>query len=421
MLRRSTSVNDHKNKLKQFNFNRFANIDLTNLGYKLLHFILKSEHSLTSYEIESLTGESKYVHKMLKNLITPSSSREHLFIWDKVGTSDSKDNENVKKKLYRILNTIYELDWFKEADKEQYNYLTLSIDDKIITLSYGENKKLEIQLVENKKEGQAGEKEGQAVLNIYDDKKRFPYLYTANVDKKSYSSFLRTVRKADGLHVYIEIYYNPLTMLSYLDVEYVDPKSKKSIKSFSGNFRGFLFYLTCELKYGWTQDSKRRIREVISNSSLTKKIPFLKYWSDFEDVGFDVLDVLKEITIDFNNIITQHYRNYSHDYNTYEDDNSSIIGINSRDTSDDNLKLIITERYRWAVLTYFADLEYPTILSPIISLKQYSNYQNLKIESKLNEYNLELLKNQRNLLSHRLNRIDEEINIGYPLYPVPFS
>ena len=63
---------------------------------------------------------------MLNNLITPSSSPEHLFIWDKVGTSDSKDNENVKKKIYRILNSIYGLEWFMETDKEQYNYLTLS-------------------------------------------------------------------------------------------------------------------------------------------------------------------------------------------------------------------------------------------------------------------------------------------------------
>ena len=180
------------------------------------------------------------------------------------------------------------------------------------------------------------------------------------------------------------------------------------------------YILHVNIRYGWTQDGKRRIREVISNSSLTKKIPFLKYWSDFEDVGFDVLDILKEITIDFNNIITRHYRNYSHDYNTYEDDDSSIVGINFSDTSDDNLKLIITERYRWAVLSYFADFENPTILSPTISLKQYSNYKNLKIESKLNEYNLEMLKNQRNLLSRRLDRIDEEINIGHPLYPLPF-
>jgi hypothetical protein len=418
MLQRNTSVNDHKNKLKQFNFNRFANIDLTNSGYiKLLHFILKSEYPLTSYEIEGGTGESKYIHKMLNNLITPSSSCEHLFIWDKVSTSNSKDNENIKKKLYRILNSIYGLDWFRETDKDQYNYITLSSDDKIITLSYATNKKLEIHLLKNKNEEQADEKEGQAILNIYDDKKRFPYLYTANDDKKSYSGFLRTVRKRNGLHVYAETWYNPITKLRYLDVEYVNPKSKKSKKLFSGNFRGFLFYLACELKYGWTQDSKRRIYEVISNPGLTKKVEFLKYWKDFADVGFDVLDILKKIITDFHTIIKQHYRDYSHDYNTYEDDNSPIIGMNARDTSDDNLKLIITERYRWAVLTYFADFEN---LSPTISPEQYSNYKNSKIESKLNEYNLEMLKNQRYLLSHRLNRIDEEISIGHPLYPLPF-
>jgi hypothetical protein len=346
MLRRNLSVNDHKNKLKEFNFNRFANIDLTNLRYiKLLHFILKSEHPLTSYEIERGMGESKYVHRMLNNLITPSSSREHLFIWDRVDSSDEA-NENIKKKLYRILNSIYGLDWFRETDEEQYNYLTLSNDGKVITLSYGENKKLEIQLVENKNEG-------QAVLNIYDDKKRFPYPYTANDDKKSYSGFLRTFRNKDGLHVYVDTWYNPLTLLSYLDVEYVGPNAKKVI---SGNFRGFLFYLVCEHKYGWTQDSQRGIYDVISNPSLIKKIPFLKYWKEFSDVGFDVLGILREIITDFNNIIKEHYRNYSHDYNTYEDDNSPIIGMNARDTSDDNIKLFLTERCHKAVLGYFFTL-----------------------------------------------------------------
>jgi hypothetical protein len=423
--RRITSVNDHKNKLKQFNFSRYANIDLTNLGYiRLLHFILKSEHPLTSYEIECGMGESKYVHKMLNNLITPSSSLEHLFIWDKVGTSDGKDNENVKKKIYRILNSIYRLDWFRETDMEQYNYLTLSSDNKIITLSYGTDKKLEIQLIKNKNEEQANEEEGQAVLNIYDDKKRFPYHHTVNDDKKSYSGFLMTIRKGDGLHVYVETYYNPLTMLRYLDVEYASPKLKKSKKLkelISGNFRGFLFYLACELNYGWTNDSERRIYDVIFNPSLVKKIPFLTYWKEFGDVGFDVLGILREIISDFNSIIKEHYKNYSHNYNTYEEDHSAIIGMNARDTSDDNIKLIITERCHNSLLEYFAAFECPTILSPDVSPKQFFNYENLNIRGKLNEYNLEMLMIQRNLSIQRLNRINESINYGLPIYPISFS
>jgi hypothetical protein len=91
--------------------------------------------------------------------------------------------------------------------------------------------------------------------------------------------------------------------------------------------------------------------------------------------------------------------------------------MNALDTSDDNLKLIITERYHWTVLTYFANFEN---LSPTISPEQYSNYKNLEIESKLQEYNLEMLKIQRSLLSSRLHRIEEDIKIGHPLYPLPF-
>ncbi len=153
-------------------------------------------------------------------------------------------------------------------------------------------------------------------MNIYDTKKRFPYHQTVNNDKKSYFSFLKTIKKIDGLHVYVEIYYNPRTLVRYLDIEYVTPKLKSSNRLkelISGNFRGFLLYLACELKYGWTQASKQRISEVISNSSLTNKVPFLRYWKDFEDVGFDALNVLNEIITDFNTIIKGHYRDYSHD------------------------------------------------------------------------------------------------------------
>lgn len=212
-------------------------------------------------------------------------------------------------------------------------------------------------------------------------------------------------------------------MHRYLDVEYglevnrLDPKTKKL---FTGNFRGFLLYLAGEYRHGWSQAGKERIREVISNPGTIKKVEFLKYWKDFADVGFDVLDILKKIIMDFNTIIKEHYRDYIHDYNTYEDDNSPIIGMNARDTSDDNIKLILTERCHKAVLDYFARFESPTILSPIVSTKQYLIYKNLKIGSKLQEYNLEMLKIQRNLLSRRLHRIDEEINTGHPLYPLPF-
>ena len=72
------------------------------------------------------------------------------------------------------------------------------------------------------------------------------------------------------------------------------------------------------------------------------------------------------------------------------------------------------------MLEYFADFECPTILSRIIYSKQYSDYTNLKIADKVKEYNLEMLKIQRRLLFQRLNRIDEVINIGDPIYPIPF-
>ena len=81
-------------------------------------------------------------------------------------------------------------------------------------------------------------------------------------------------------HVYVEIYYNPKTLHRYLNVEYdagVDRLGPKAKKLYTGNFRGFLLYLVGEYRHGWSQTGKKRIRKVISNSSLIKKVPFLKY------------------------------------------------------------------------------------------------------------------------------------------------
>src|ERR1044072_4737937 len=100
------NVNARRNKLRRFNFNKYVHTDLTNFRYvKLLHFLLKSEHSLSSYEIQRGMRKSKYIHEMLTNLYLSSSGLEHLFIWDKVD-SNNEDIENINKKLYRILNSI---------------------------------------------------------------------------------------------------------------------------------------------------------------------------------------------------------------------------------------------------------------------------------------------------------------------------
>lgn len=406
------SINARKNKLKKFNFNRYVNTDLTNRGYvRLLHFILKSKEPLTSYEIEHGLGVSKYIVELLDNLYTPPSKSQPLFTWEKIcrRNYDINEDKDLKKRLYKLLNTIYKLDWFEETN-EQYNHLLLSKRAKTITLSYDKTKRLKISLVKNK-DILENKENSQVIIKIYKPKIR----------RRSY--ILNTIRKKDGLHVYAEVYYNPRALHRYLDVEYgpeVNRLDPKATKLYTGSFRGFLLYLAGEYRHGWSQASKERIRKVISNPGIIQKVEFLKYWRDFEDVGFDVLDILKKIITDFNTIIKEHYRDYSHDYNTYEDDHSPIIGLKARDTSDDNVKLILTERCHKAVLDYFSRFEYPTILSPIVSTKQYLIYKNLKIESKLREYNLEMLKIQRNLLSRRLNRIDKEINIGRPLYPLPF-
>jgi hypothetical protein len=118
---------------------------------------------------------------------------------------------------------------------------------------------------------------------------------------------------------------------------------------YSLNFRGFLLYLVGESR-SKRQDNKR-LRKVISNPAILEMAQFLQYWQDFEKSGFDVTGTLREIGIEFQNLLT-----YNIDY----------------------LQRRVTERYFFAVDTYFAQLKRAGSFHIYITSVDRQTHQKLK-------------------------------------------
>jgi hypothetical protein len=137
-----------------------------------------------------------------------------------------------------------------------------------------------------------------------------------------------------------------------------DPRKWK----YALNFRGFLLYLVGESKA--KRQDNRRLRKVISNQVLLEQAPFLQYWQDFEKSGFDVTGTLREIGIEFQNLLT-----YNIDY----------------------LQRRVTERYFFAVDSYFARLKRSVFFHIYINRVDKQTHQKvkdyrLKMYSMLNEW-----------------------------------
>jgi hypothetical protein len=155
-----------------------------------------------------------------------------------------------------------------------------------------------------------------------------------------------------------------------------DPRKWK----YALNFRGFLLYLVGESKA--KRQDNRRLRKVISNPVILELAPFLQYWQDFEKSGFDVTDTLREIGMEFQNLLT-----YKIDY----------------------LQRRVTERYFFAVDNYFGRLKRASFFH--IYIKTVDRQTDLKVRdyrlkmySMLNEWH----KNEIELNNEMLHIYSEQ-------------
>jgi hypothetical protein len=132
---------------------------------------------------------------------------------------------------------------------------------------------------------------------------------------------------------------------------------------FSLNFRGFLLYLVGESRS--KRQDNRRLRKVISNPIILEQAPFLQYWQDFERSKFDVTGTLREIGIEFQNLLAIHSIEY--------------------------LQRKVTERYFFAVDRYFGRLKLAGSFHIYIKIVDRQTHEKLKdyrlkMYSMLNEW-----------------------------------
>jgi hypothetical protein len=147
----------------------------------------------------------------------------------------------------------------------------------------------------------------------------------------------------------------------FVDITGDDFDSRKW--KYSLNFRGFLLYLVGESRS--KRQDNRRLRKVISNPVVLELAPFLQYWQDFEKSKFDVTGTLREIGIEFQNLLTTHNIEY--------------------------LQRRVTERYFFAVDRYFERLKLAGLLHIYVKIVNRQTHgklkdYRLKMYSMLNEW-----------------------------------
>jgi hypothetical protein len=132
---------------------------------------------------------------------------------------------------------------------------------------------------------------------------------------------------------------------------------------YSLNFRGFLLYLVGESRS--KRQDNRRLRRVISNPVILEQAPFLQYWQDFERSKFDVTGTLRQIGIEFQNLLTIYNVEY--------------------------LQRRVTERYFFALDSYFGRLKRAGLFHIYIKIVDRQTHgklkdYRLKMYSMLNEW-----------------------------------
>jgi hypothetical protein len=151
------------------------------------------------------------------------------------------------------------------------------------------------------------------------------------------------------------------------------------------NFRSILVYLYNEFHLKRTDS--RRIRNIISNPVIIKLAPFLEYWEEFEEQGFDVLGLLKEISTEL-----------SHQLHITAENDTYLLNR-------------ATERYFVQLENYFYYRLDSTLFASYIEKVGIEKYH--QILTTRNEYRKHIISFQKTLIGERtkmINFLDKECN-----------
>lgn len=151
------------------------------------------------------------------------------------------------------------------------------------------------------------------------------------------------------------------------------------------NFRSFVLFLAGESKIESSDvRSEQRIRDVISNPTTFTIAPFLDYWDKFEQIGFDVLNTLKNIGKDFE----------SHIY--------------LKDFTEEDLVYMITERYSDLLEQYLTSVR---MYSFPANITKFRKYHDLNIENIRKRYFSKILIKQKQHLDQKVSGIEEKLSL----------
>jgi hypothetical protein len=155
-------------------------------------------------------------------------------------------------------------------------------------------------------------------------------------------------------------------------------------RRYSLNIRGFMLFIYGESRSN-VQGKRTRIREVIQNPAIINNMPFLKYWQDFQEVGFDVFNELELLAKELEgDILDPNVTNY-------------------------RIMLRVIDRYYISIINYLRSLEYGTMLDPNKYRERFMKAVELQIwTKKLKEFSLPLLQMQKELLNEQIASIDRE-------------
>lgn len=279
----------------------------------LLRIVGRSPKPLSRYAIMKEMDGDSYVYEMIKNLCPshhPQIVLRKLCVIEDL--ADVDNNKDFKFKTIRQLDRDLRLD-LKIGNPEDQDYgstvkirIVKRTNGSLLTIQYLSNPPISIRLKSNKDEFIRNS--SLCVLKEIEGSWEVGRQFDARILKNS-----------SGKHI---LYYclkrnSAIATTDYLDVisgnqseesvdfndisQGTDEENDENLL-YRLNFRGFLLYLYNISILGTKKSIARKwTYEVLSNPRILDLAPFLKYWDDFTEAGFNVLRTLEEIAVELQN------------------------------------------------------------------------------------------------------------------------
>lgn len=348
---KKSSINNRISRLREYNYDRFLHVDLTRKSRLQVLYLLGKYGKMASTEIRHKMleiSQSRYTYELLEDLHPPQIKRMRLFVWEDF--IHSSDIHSDATQLFSLLYPYAEPFW--KISKNDMDNIDVKIDEKMITFTYGQDKKI-----------------------IIDKSGYEPFVRVYYQEKFCIGDSLIVETKKNKSHIYVERIFDG--RISYIDLHY-GPNNRKV---YALNLLGFLLLISNPKIIG-----EQKIREVISNPDIVEIVPFLKSWEYFDAIGFNVMEELLSIG-----------KMYKHQI--LNCDSVTLLGFR------------VTQTYRKRLEDWFHSIEsiiYPPENSP--KYRSFADYEKLIL------YKIQVIKWQRFNLLGLLNLVEQDHDYSVDSY-----